>query len=226
MKLYQEHQLKTKTRYFLGSDIHGHYSEMMRYLDGHDFQDSDHLYLLGDSINRGKENVEMMQFIKSDNVTAIAGNHEFKILDFQEGKLDADHIIRNGGYWFTQLNTSEQDEIAEQIRNLPIAIKVTTPGGRTRGLVHAACYPDTWAELAASLESDNPRKTRNVINSLTDRAKFNNGDCREIPDINWVIVGHNPVEAIGALGNTMYCDCGLYLGGDLQMIDLISLARY
>lgn len=225
MSLYEEHKLTKQVKYLLSSDIHGHYSELMHYLDGQQFSDTDHLYLVGDHINRGKENLEMMKFIKSENVTALAGNHELKLLDYFDGKLDSDNVIRSGGYWFTQLNRDHQEELADQIREMPIAVKVTTPGGRTRGLVHAACYPDSWDALVSSLAEEEPRRTRNVINSLTDRAKFNSGEHRFVEGIDWVVVGHNPVEAIGSLGNTLYVDCGLYLGGELAMIDLISLAK-
>lgn len=225
MSPYQEIALERGTRHFLCSDIHGHYTELMNFLDSRKFADSDFLYLLGDSIDRGKENLEMVELMKSKNVRAIAGNHELALLDFVDGRIDSDAIIRKGGYWFTLLDENARQAVAETFRALPIAMKLITPAGRTRGLVHAACYPDDWNTLAAALRDNESRRTRTVINSVSDRAKFNRGEERTIENINYVVVGHNPTSVIGTLGNTIYIDCGLYLDGELKMIDAITLKQ-
>ena len=220
---YKEIQLGVGTHLVCG-DVHGYFTELDSFVKRNNLEDAN-FYFLGDLFNRGKENLEVFNFVKSNpKCHAIAGNHELLIADFFAGKVEINRFIRNGGYWFTQLDESVKVEIVEFINSLPLAIKLTTPGGKTRGLVHACCGAKTWEELRETLTtSENPRSTRVAIESVSDRVKFNRGEERVIPDIDWIFVGHNPVERIGCLGNTMYLDCGLYLGGSLRMVNLLTL---
>ena len=59
------------------SDIHGEYNQFMRLLDKIRFSDSDTLYVIGDTIDRGPQPIKVLQFMmEQPNIIPIVGNHE------------------------------------------------------------------------------------------------------------------------------------------------------
>ena len=64
------------------SDIHGcgnMYHEMLRKIQ---FCDSDHLYILGDAIDRGPDGISILEdILRRKNVTMLLGNYEHMMLD-------------------------------------------------------------------------------------------------------------------------------------------------
>jgi serine/threonine-protein phosphatase len=68
-------------RYFITSDIHGHYTELKQALDNKGFnKDADTLVICGDLLDRGKENVKCLQYVNSlPNKVLIKGNHEYNL---------------------------------------------------------------------------------------------------------------------------------------------------
>jgi serine/threonine protein phosphatase 1 len=65
---------------FVTSDIHGHYTELIRALDecGFDCENPNHIFVCcGDLFDRGKENMRVYDFVKSlKHKILIRGNHE------------------------------------------------------------------------------------------------------------------------------------------------------
>ena len=65
---------------FVVSDVHGHYTEMIKALDeaGFDTKNEDHVFVsCGDLFDRGKENKEVYDFVRGlKNKILIKGNHE------------------------------------------------------------------------------------------------------------------------------------------------------
>lgn len=68
-------------KYFIVSDIHGHYTELKNKLDKQDFNEQlDTLVVCGDLLDRGKENVKCIQYVNSlPNKVLIKGNHEYNL---------------------------------------------------------------------------------------------------------------------------------------------------
>lgn len=68
-------------KYFITSDVHGHYTELKNKLDKQDFNEQlDTLVVCGDLLDRGKENVKCIQYINSlPNKVLIKGNHEYNL---------------------------------------------------------------------------------------------------------------------------------------------------
>ena len=63
-------------------DIQGCYEEFARLLDQLDFRtDRDHLWLLGDLINRGPDNVSVVRRVMAmgDAATVVLGNHDLHL---------------------------------------------------------------------------------------------------------------------------------------------------
>ena len=68
-------------QYFITSDVHGFFDELMVALNskGFDGNNSDHkLIILGDLFDRGPDNIKVYEFVKSlgDRFIYVRGNHE------------------------------------------------------------------------------------------------------------------------------------------------------
>ena len=74
---------------YVMSDIHGMGSLLEEMLDKIAFSRSDHLYILGDMIDRGTEPVKVLDLVMSSrNITALRGNHEDSFADWYENEAD------------------------------------------------------------------------------------------------------------------------------------------
>ncbi|TID14873.1 hypothetical protein CANINC_004544 [Pichia inconspicua] len=75
--------LKSKRkRIIVIGDVHGSLSQlkrMLRHLD-YDYGIEDHLILLGDFMNKGKNSMGTLKFIMENNIDCILGNHEIAML--------------------------------------------------------------------------------------------------------------------------------------------------
>lgn len=86
------------------SDIHGCYDEFNKLLGVVNYDSSkDQLVLLGDYVDRGKDNLKTIQFVKelvSYGAVALRGNHDQMFIDFVKHPNSYVHVanyIRNGG---------------------------------------------------------------------------------------------------------------------------------
>lgn len=64
--------------YYVMSDIHGCYDEMIKMFEQVKFTHNDTLIFAGDYIDRGPKSFEMLRWIEScpDNVILLRGNHD------------------------------------------------------------------------------------------------------------------------------------------------------
>lgn len=81
----------TKT-YFIISDIHGYYDEMISSLNLHKYDPDNnehHLIVLGDMFDRGTQSKQVLEYMYNlriqDKVTIILGNHETFLIEFLDG---------------------------------------------------------------------------------------------------------------------------------------------
>ena len=111
-------------RYYVVSDVHGHFTLMKQALQEKGFFDDKEphkLILCGDMLDRGKETVEMQEFmldlLHKDELIFIRGNHEDLMLnmlrDFEDYRWDitfgSSHHNSNGT-WDAALQLSGMDE--------------------------------------------------------------------------------------------------------------------
>lgn len=116
-------------------DVHGQYEKLLdlwgkiKYNDNEDF-----LIFLGDYIDRGKQSLECLKFVKekveqNKNVHALKGNHEEMMLDYIKwnglnGCFKNDLWTSNGGLTtlqqLKQLDKKEYNELMDFVRNLEI----------------------------------------------------------------------------------------------------------
>lgn len=118
---------------YVMSDIHGAFDEFVQMLRLICFSDEDTLYILGDVVDRGKNGVEILQYVmKTPNIKMILGNHEYMCMQFF--KEDADQTVirrwnRNGNYTtlagFDKLSGTEKREVLDYIEKLPSQIRLS-----------------------------------------------------------------------------------------------------
>ena len=131
-------------RRFVCSDIHGQYELFLKMLDGIQFTEQDHLYILGDMIDRGPQSMELMQDImKRHNVFCILGNHELMMLDYlyKDSNGNCWMFPGNGGsvtyQKYLELEKEEQDEMKRFIENMYLQIEIVS-GDKTFLLSHSS----------------------------------------------------------------------------------------
>jgi serine/threonine protein phosphatase 1 len=71
-------------KYFVFSDIHGHYQLLINELKkaGFDINNDNHMLIsIGDNFDRGKENIEVYQYLKElkVNVESFRGSERLKV---------------------------------------------------------------------------------------------------------------------------------------------------
>ena len=89
-------------KYFICSDTHSYYSILMEALKekGFDINNQDHIFVLvGDLFDRGKESLELYNWVKSlplERRILIRGNHEYLFKDMVKRGYAESHDIHNG----------------------------------------------------------------------------------------------------------------------------------
>ena len=64
------------------SDLHGQLGLFNQMLDKIEFKETDHLYMLGDAVDRGPDGILLLKKVMGmKNCTFILGNHEKMLLD-------------------------------------------------------------------------------------------------------------------------------------------------
>lgn len=97
-------------RYYIVSDVHGFYNELMFSLDKNGFDsENDCLVVLGDLLDRGKQPMECLNFVNGlKNKILVRGNHEDLMCDMLNRGEVLSHDVHNGTYE-TVINLVRED---------------------------------------------------------------------------------------------------------------------
>lgn len=186
---------------YVCSDIHGQYELYKKMLEEISFSDSDHMYILGDVIDRGPNSIDLLLDIeKRENMTCIIGNHELMMWD---------HFMNNphGEIWMLAANGALKTKsdflrlpqevherlLYEFIRNWYLQIELTV-NEKTFLLSHSSFIDDKgtvkWADL--------PDET--VFETVWD-SPWRMWEYRSLEsyktDGRIHVIGHVPVQHIG-----------------------------
>ena len=103
---------------FIVGDVQGCYQELEELLTKCDFEKgNDHLWLVGDLINRGPENVAVLDWIiNTPNVTSVLGNHDLHFLAIALGRKKQ----TKGDTLDDLLESPRRDIYIDYLRNLPL----------------------------------------------------------------------------------------------------------
>lgn len=160
--------------HYVMTDIHGDYQHFVEMLEQVGFGERDVLYILGDVIDRGDQNLEMLEFcMQRENVVLIRGNHEFFMQLVLEGRLRETDWIRFGGrrtlLQLEEISREREEALYYFLRGLPWYVVLTqeeVPGlDRPYLLTHTGflrpdpamdlpdfCYPDLSGREAFDVE--------------------------------------------------------------------------
>ncbi len=131
--------------HYLIGDIQGCNSTLGKLLDMIDFSPSkDTIYLLGDLINRGPDNVGVLRRLMSlgDSAKSILGNHDLHFLSVEKGLKTP----KNGDTIQDILDARDREALTLWLRSQPLAMTA-----RNYLLVHAGVHPLWSTEQTLSL---------------------------------------------------------------------------
>lgn len=183
------------------SDIHGRFDEFMYLLNKIEFnKETDTLYVLGDLIDGGCKNVEVIDYCMKNNdcIEVIIGNHDLLMMKFfkenlqyfENGKYNTDNEwIRDRDSRKTlvqlkEVGKSTTIKILDWYEHLKYYIPDVKVNGRTFYLCHSYPYIDTgdirkdrensvWVDV---YENENPLKKLGISDTVI------------------MIAGHNPTD--------------------------------
>lgn len=185
---------------FVCSDIHGQYELYKKMLDVIGFNEHDHLYILGDIIDRGPDSLKMLQdVISRKNATCLLGNHELMMYMFiMYGEMDYWMSRANGGNktyeLLMNLTPKERKQILKFIHNMPLQVELEV-NGITFLLSHSFFLRNRktkkWKDTDIGIVSDVVWSSPWRAWEYVDPETYKN-DGREH------IIGHYPVQGINS----------------------------
>ena len=88
----------THTMIYVTSDIHGDYIHFSQMTEKIGLSSEDMLYILGDAVDKGKENLLVLRYIYcSENICLIKGNHEYLCERYLTGTISGNICDACGG---------------------------------------------------------------------------------------------------------------------------------
>ena len=192
------------------SDIHGHQGDFDSILSQINMTEQDHLYILGDVVDRGPDSITLLQRIrKMPNTTLLLGNHEYMMINRLRHLYDPDMQLL--WYWndggktesqFRALEDSQQEELLVYLEQLPVQIEIQV-NGQSFILVHA-CPKELYDDEDEFYE-----------NSTHFAVWFRISASDVMPNGKIVIFGHTPTRHFQATKGKMR----IYRGKDRIGID-------
>lgn len=195
------------TKCYIISDVHGKYSELQQLIHDYSINEEDIVIFQGDLINKGKENIETLDYALSrPNTYILLGNHEEVFVDyFLHNKSAAKLFLESaGGSWVFPQEPSIMKEYASKLNEKAILAIELNIDSFSLGVCHAAVPFNDWQEIR-----NDPFRYKKRI--LWDESHFNahlQGKYGMIKNIDGVMVGHIPVESYKTIGNVIYMDTG------------------
>ena len=158
---------------YVMSDIHGREDRFNAILAQIHLQKTDHLYILGDVIDRNPDGIRLLRrIVKTENMSMLLGNHEYMMLDAidhpeNESKMQL-WCWRNGGdeTWnkWKYCSRAFQNTMLAYLRSLPINIEVTC-GGKEWLLIHGG--PEETIRMEYGEEGDELVRYKSVWHRIS-----------------------------------------------------------
>lgn len=233
-ELIKHFEANKKGKDFIVGDIHGHYDELIEQLERINFNfGADRLFSVGDLVDRGQQNIEVLQLLDENWFFAVRGNHEQMIIDRYENALKKpawsntvktrEDAVKahaaNGGKWFDELIEDEdRNNVYEKIKDLPYVITFSS-GTKLIGIVHAEVPAsfEHWSDFLSALKTTYSVRhevlyCRNEIlrywNYVSDEPVEDQYRQlpREIKGIDMVVHGHTSTSVTVYGGNQLWID--------------------
>lgn len=212
----------TVGRDFVVGDIHGYYDELMTELEKVSFDKTkDRLFSVGDLVDRGPKNLEVLRLIKEPWFHSVIGNHEDMMIQHLVGESHCRvrTWMPNGGRWYNNLSAQDQIEVetlAEHMYNTtPVGIEIVRKDSRI-GIIHAA-PPTDWSELGFIREVTTVMWDRDHLYDVLRKRILNTGP-NGYP--NKIYMGHTPMDNVVESGIYTWVDTGVFYSGVLTVKEI------
>ncbi|WP_312952644.1 protein-serine/threonine phosphatase [Superficieibacter sp.] len=196
-------------------DIHGCYSLLQSRLADLDFSpEKDLLISVGDNIDRGPENLEVLRLLDRPWFVSVMGNHEAMALE-AFATQDGNMWLNSGGGWFFDLNAAEQQEAIDlllRFHRLPHIIEIDTAKGKH--VIAHADYPDNRYRF------NKPVDLNGVLWSVDRVLQSLEGNTRPVDGADVFIFGHMIFTHQQTFANQVYIDTGSAKSGKLSFYQL------
>ena len=211
--------------YFVG-DIHGCYEQLMEALEKIKFNpDVDRLISVGDLVDRGPDSVKCLNLLKELWFHAVSGNHEDMMIKSFRREWPTHNYIQNGGKWFFHLPYEEQEQLVLLAdTKMPLVIEVETDIG-TIGVIHANA-PDDWQKYHQLNDDEDFFDDALVEDTIWGRRRIYGNQSGRVKGIDYVVVGHTPVEDVTVLENIVYIDTGAVYNNSLTILSVDEVVNY
>lgn len=209
-------------RLFVVGDVHGCLEQLEAALEAVAFdRERDTLWALGDMVDRGPQSEAVLCLLDQPWFRSIKGNHEVMMeLAFDNGGESSAFHIRFGGGWFAQLPSDRQAELAAKVRELPVAVTLTSPSGRSIGLVHADVPFGDWAQFMTWLGTERVQDAAMWSRGTIDRV-LKGESVPWVSGVDQVYLGHTPVPNPVRHANMHFIDTGVCFGGRLTLEEVL-----
>ncbi|MCH2155776.1 MAG: metallophosphoesterase [Opitutales bacterium] len=191
-------------------DIHGCASEFAELLNRINPQSDDVIIQIGDMVNRGPDSAAVLRIIRENNIRAILGNHERRLLEFR-WRRDASILKKYDAETIEQLTPKDW----EFLENLPLFFYNSD---LQTVFVHGGFDPHSpvlWREQPASVVT-----TIQVIDQEGKPSKRSKapegrdwGDLWQGPP--FVVYGHTPRQEVRSHPQAIGIDTACVYGGML-----------
>lgn len=219
---------------YICSDIHGHFSLLAQQLAQINFNEqTDRLFSLGDLIDRGDESDQALDWLAKPWFFAIQGNHERMLINAYESRSEFLWFqwMMWGGSWAEDMDFDALEPFYRAFSQLPLAIELALPNGKTVGLVHAE-LPDIcdWSEIKKLLSHIEPSQVEATLatsDMLWSKIQpYLPAD--EVPRVDavrntdHVFHGHTIVESYRTITNRTFMDLGSSESGLIGLIEPLT----
>ncbi len=214
---------------FVIGDVHGCYDELVELLEKAGVRNNPNVIVIfvGDLINKGPKNKEVLQLVRDISALSVRGNHDQKSL-FQAKKLkeDENYPIQDKYAWLRDLDDAD----IELLSQLPFTISIPSLNAI---VVHAGLVP------GYSLTEQDPwdmMKMRNVLEVITSNGTkeyeaVEDHDVGQSWSKMWkgpehVYYGHDARRRLNITSYATGLDSGCVYGGELTGVFLTGSKQY
>lgn len=204
-------------RDFFVGDIHGCFYKLQDAMNAANFNEkTDRIFSVGDLVDRGLESIKAIEWIEKPFFHAVQGNHEDMAIRFPYGNMDTYNYSRNGGDWMINIAPDKQMSVSAALSELPYMLEIDTDYGKI-GVIHAEAVDNDWLRTKSTMDKKASREQM-----LWGREKIQSQDAKYVSGIDYLMVGHTPLQQPTRLGNVFYIDTGACFGKELTFLPLES----
>lgn len=220
-----EEDVKNKILFVIG-DVHGCFDELVELLDLAEKEATGNQILpifVGDLINKGPKNVEVLRKVRSMDAYVVRGNHEEVVLrEILRQKLDESYESQFKYNWAKELT----DEVISYLQELPYTISIPSFNSI---IVHAGLVPEVRLEDQDFRNMVSMRNLEKHGDKLVATSKVFKEDSLEPESPPWgsvwkgpehVYYGHDATRKLQIYARATGLDTGCVYGGELTGIFL------